>query len=398
MMRNRDFLLNSSLAMIVTLLFAVPSNADTLLLRPGFQRILDHGAVTRIAVGNPEILEARPLPKGDGVLVVGKKVGETDLVLWEQGEKIHWDVAVREKNSLFEEARAFAESFPGLAVAETGRFVMVSGTVSSLSDRKLLEEFARSRPSLYLRLSSLEDQRSLLAYDLKIIEISKGSTSQLGIRWPDSLTAKGSFTAGGAAESALTVASDFETRLNLLLADGRARILANPHLVCESGESASFLAGGEIPIVIVTQETRTVEWKTYGIILKLQPKLDVQGRIRTQITAEISTVDHGSGSSQVPAFLTRRVTTNFSGPSGGTVMLSGLIKSEMAKDVAKIPLLGQIPILGELFKSRSFRENQTELAIFITPAHVKVDSAGEASSWMERARKEKESMHFRLID
>jgi pilus assembly protein CpaC len=79
-------------------------------------------------------------------------------------------------------------------------------------------------------------------------------------------------------------------------------------------------------------------------------------------------------------------------------MLSGLIKSEMAKDVAKIPLLGQIPILGELFKSRSFRENQTELAIFITPAQVKEDAAGEASSWMERARKEKDSMHFRLID
>jgi pilus assembly protein CpaC len=398
MMRNRDFLLNVNLAVIVILLVAVPSNSDTLMLRPGFQRILDHNAVTRIAVGNPEILEARPLPKGDGVLIVGKKVGETDLVLWERGEKIHWDVAVRDKNSLFEEARAFAESFPGLAVAETGKFVMVSGTVSSPLDRKLLEEFARTRPSLYLRLSSIEDQRSLLAYDLKIIEISKGSTSQLGIRWPDSLAAKGSFTAGGAAESALTVTSDFETRLNLLLADGRARILANPHLVCESGESASFLAGGEIPIVIVTQETRTVEWKTYGIILKLQPKLDAQGRIRTQITAEISTVDHGSGSSQVPAFLTRRVTTNFSGPSGGTVMLSGLIKSEMAKDVAKIPLLGQIPILGELFKSRSFRENQTELAIFITPAQVKEDAAGEASSWMERARKEKDSMHFRLID
>ncbi len=397
-MRYRNFLLNINVAMIVGLVFVAPSTADTLLLRPGFQRILDHGAVTRIAVGNPEIVEARPLPKGDGVLVVGKKVGETDLVLWERGEKIHWDVAVREKNSLFEETRTFAESIPGIAVAENGRFVMVSGTVTSHSDRKLLEEFARSRPGLYLRLSSPEDQRSLLAYDLKIIEISKGSTSQLGIRWPDSLAVKGSLTAGGDAETALTVASDFEMRLNLLLANGRARILANPHLVCESGESASFLAGGEIPIVIVTQETRSVEWKTYGIILNLQPKMDAQGRIRTQITAEISTVDHGSGSSQVPAFLTRRVTTNFSGPSGGTVMLSGLIKSEMAKDVAKVPLLGQIPILGELFKSRSFRENQTELAIFITPAQVKEDAAGESSFWLERARQEKGLMHFRILD
>ena len=74
--------------------------------------------------------------------------------------------------------------------------------------------------------------------------------------------------------------------------------------------------GATPTIVIVTPETRTVEWKTYGIVLKLQPKMDAGNKIRTQITAEISTVDHGSGSSQVPGFLTRRVTTHFSSPSG----------------------------------------------------------------------------------
>jgi pilus assembly protein CpaC len=126
--------------------------------------------------------------------------------------------------------------------------------------------------------------------------------------------------------------------------------------------------------------------------------MDAGNMIRTQISAEISTVDHGSGSSQIPAFLTRRITTYFSSPGGGTVLLSGLIKSEMAKDVAKIPFLGQIPVLGELFKSRSFRENQSELAIFITPAELKGDSAGEAASWVTRAGKEKELMRFRIID
>lgn len=174
--------------------------------------------------------------------------------------------------------------------------------------------------------------------------------------------------------------------------------MANPHLVCESGESASFLAGGEIPIVIVTPETRTVEWKTYGIVLKLQPKMDAGNTIRTQITAEISTVDHGSGSSQVPGFLTRRVTTHFSGPSGGTVMISGLVKSEMAKDISKVPLLGQIPILGELFKSRGFRENQSELAIFITPAEVVRDASEEMAGWEAKAKSEKENMRFRILD
>ena len=79
-------------------------------------------------------------------------------------------------------------------------------------------------------------------------------------------------------------------------------------------------------------------------------------------------------------------------------MLSGLIKSDMAKDVAKIPLLGQIPILGELFKSRSFRENQSELAIFITPSEAREDSGEEAAAWDAKANKERENMRFRIID
>lgn len=390
--------LTSVLGIIGTLLISVPSKADPLYLRPGFQQILDHPGATRISIGNPDIIEARPLPKGSGIIVVGKKEGETDLVIWERDKRTDRKVTVREKNFVMEDIRAFTALFPNLSVTESGSSVLLAGVVSSSADKKLLEDFAKTRPNVHLRLSLPEEKRSLLSYDLKIIEISKGSTYQLGIRWPDSLAVTGSWASGGNEGTTFTVASDFEARLNLLLADGRARILANPRIVCESGESASFLAGGEIPIVIVTPETRTVEWKTYGVVLKLQPKMDAGDKIRTNITAEISTVDHGSGSSQIPGFLTRRVTTHFSSPSGGTVMLSGLIKSEMAKDIARVPLLGQIPILGELFKSRSFRENQSELAIFITPAEVKGDSSEEAVSWDAKAKKEKESMRFRIIE
>jgi pilus assembly protein CpaC len=398
-MRTRKFAPSISvLGVVGVLLISVPSKADPLQLRPGFQQILDHPDATRISIGNPDIIEARPLPKGAGIIVVGKKEGETDLVIWERDKRTERKVTVRDKNFAIEDIRAFTAFFPNLSVTESGSSVILAGLVSSSADKKLLEDFARSRPNVHLRLSLPEEKRSLLSYDLKIIEISKGSTSQLGIRWPDSLAITGSWASGGNEGMTFSLASDFEARLNLLLADGRARILANPRIACESGENASFLAGGEIPIVIVTPETRTVEWKTYGVVLKLQPKMDAENKIRTTITAEISTVDHGSGSSQVPGFLTRRVTTNFTSLSGGTVMLSGLIKSEMAKDIAKVPLLGQIPILGELFKSRSFRENQSELAIFITPTEVKGDASEEAVSWDAKARNEKDSMRFRIIE
>ena len=372
---------------------------ETIRIRPGFQQILERSGVSRLSVGNPDILEAQPLPRDGGILVVGKKEGETDLVLWERGARTVWHVEVGSgKRSLAGDAREFAGAFPGLTVLEAGSSVILSGPVTSPQDKTVLEAYARAHPGVHLRHSLPEDKKTLLLYDLKIIEIGRGETAQLGIRWPDALPAKGTFAVGTGKAGTVAVGTDFEARLNLLMANGKARILSNPRLVCESGGEAQFLAGGEIPIVIITPETRTVEWKTYGIILRIRPAMSEWGKIRTQVIAEISSVDHGSGTSDVPGFLTRRVSTLFSTPPGETVMLSGLVKSEMAKDVAKVPLLGQIPVIGELFKSRSFRENRTELAIFITPIMVSGDAATDAANWERKAEKEKESLRFRLMD
>jgi len=373
--------------------------SETIRIRPGFQQVLERSGVSRLSVGNPEILEAQPLPRDGGILVVGKKEGETDLVLWEKSARTVWHVEVGSgKKSIAEDAQAFAGAFPGVTVVEAGSSVILSGPVTTPQDKTVLEAYARAHPGVHLRLSLPEEKKTLLLYDLKIIEISRGETAQLGIRWPDSLSAKGTIAVGTGNEGTFSVGTDFEARLNLLMANGKARILSNPRLACESGGEAQFLAGGEIPIVIITPETRTVEWKTYGIILKIHPTMAEGGKIRTQVNAEVSAVDHGSGTSDVPGFLTRRVSTLFSTPPGETVMLSGLVKSEMAKDIAKVPLLGQIPVIGELFKSRSFRENRTELAIFITPIVVSGDAAPEAANWERKAEKEKEHLRFRLMD
>ncbi len=373
--------------------------SETIRIRPGFQKILDRTGVSRLSVGNPEIVEAQPLPRDGGILVVGKKEGETDLVLWEKGARTVWHVEVGSgMRSVAEDARAFAGAFPGVTVVEAGRSVILSGPVATPQEKTVLEAYARAHPGIHLRLSLPEEKKTLLLYDLKIIEISRGESEQLGVRWPDAIPAKGTYAAGTGTAGAFSVGTDFEARLNLLMANGKAKILTNPRLACESGGEAQFLAGGEIPIVIITPESRTVEWKTYGIILKIHPTMAEGGKIRTQVNAEVSAVDHGSGSSDVPGFLTRRVSTLFSTPPGETVMLSGLVKSEMAKDVAKVPLLGQIPVIGELFKSRSFRENRTELAVFVTPTVVSGDAAAEAAVWDRKAEEEKERFRFRLLD
>ncbi|MHB8941845.1 MAG: pilus assembly protein N-terminal domain-containing protein, partial [Desulfobacteria bacterium] len=195
----------------LSLLFAlapgsVSMASDTIRIRPGFQRILERPGVSRLSVGNPEIIEAQPLPHDGGILVVGKKEGETDLVLWEKSARTVWRVEVESgKRSIAGDARAFAGAFPGLTVVEAGGSVILSGPVSTSQDKTVLEAYARSHPGVHLRLALPEERKTLLLYDLKIIEISRGETAQLGIRWPDALQAKGTFAAGTGNAGTLAV-------------------------------------------------------------------------------------------------------------------------------------------------------------------------------------------------
>lgn len=396
-MRYRISIRILSAFVLFTLPEVASSSTDTLQVRVGFQKLIERSGVTRISIGNPELLEARPLPGGNEVIAVGKKEGETDLVVWDKGGKSSWKVVIVPNGTdAFEDASDLVRHFPGIRVERSGKSLLLLGKASSPEDRDRIENFARSRPGIMTRISIPEEGKRLLSYNLQIVEISKGASSQVGFRYPDALTASGAWTGGYA--SALSVGSQFDARLNLLLADGKARILANPRLVCESGSTADFLAGGEIPIVMIAPESRTVLWKTYGIILKVSPVIQADNTITTRITVEISTIDHGSGSSEVPGFLTRRVSTSFSSRPGNTVMISGLVKSESAKDVARVPVLGQLPVLGELFKSRSFRENQSELAIFITPSEPEANSIDKLKDIESKSSQMAESMRFRLID
>ncbi|MBP2682383.1 MAG: secretion protein [Deltaproteobacteria bacterium] len=259
----KRFLPGGGMAFLLALILSfatgsVSFSAETIRIRAGFQQVLERSGVSRLSVGNPEIVEAQPLPRGDGILVVGKKEGETDLVLWEKSARTVWHVEVgSRKGSVVEDARSFAGAFPGLTVVEAGGSVLVSGPVSTPLDKTVLEEYARAHPGVHLRLSLPDEKKTLLLYDLKILEISRGETARLGIHWPEAIPAKGTFAVGTGNEGTFSVGTDFEARLNLLMADGKARILSNPRLACESGGEAQFLAGGEIPIVIITPETRT---------------------------------------------------------------------------------------------------------------------------------------------
>ena len=161
--------------------------------------------------------------------------------------------------------------------------------------------------------------------------------------------------------------------------NGDAKILAAPSILTLSGKEAFFLAGGEIPIPLADGEGGTkVEWKEYGIKLKVTPTLDKNNNITMSVSPEVSSLDWANavliGGDKMPAITMRKATTNVQFINGGTLVIGGLLKREDSETVFKIPVLGDLPIIGGLFRSKEFQNGQTELLFFVTPRVIKDDS------------------------
>jgi pilus assembly protein CpaC len=179
-----------------------------------------------------------------------------------------------------------------------------------------------------------------------------------------------------AISGTLSASADFS--IGARFDDGAQRILSQPRLLCASGEKAEFTAGGEIPVLIATQNQFAVEFKKFGVVLQVTPTADRGGNIAIEVYAGVSDVDRSlsvrANGFDVPGLRLREVRTSVTVKDGETIVLSGLFSYDEAKEVSKVPLLGSIPILGELFKSRQFIERKTQLAIYVTPRLVSADS------------------------
>ena len=134
-----------------------------------------------------------------------------------------------------------------------------------------------------------------------------------------------------------------------------------------SGGEASFLAGGEVPIEIVTPTSAAIEFKQFGILLNIKPEIDRKDNIRANVETEISAVDQSVAVGNTPGFLTRRTSADILLASGETLVMSGLVDRELGRDTTGLKGLSSIPVLGSLFRSRAFRDSKTDLVIFVTP-------------------------------
>ena len=275
----------------------------------------------------------------------------------------------------------------GAIATVVGSTVFLEGKVENEGDMKKADLVIKSIGENIQNLLTIGSTK-MVAIDVEFMEVSSNSRDVIGIKYPTDIAGDitGTFAAqrvflpagqpdllqlGGSAN--ITAKFGFGFQFN----DGITRTLARPRLVCASGQKASFLAGGEFPIPIVTGiGSVSVQYKEYGVRLEMSPVADARA-IHLGVEAEVSDIDPSVsvsvGSSTVPGLTSRKVKTNIAIRSGETIALSGLMSNRSGKFTSKLPLLGHIPIIGELFKSREFNDRKTELIVFVTPRLVDPD-------------------------
>jgi pilus assembly protein CpaC len=269
-----------------------------------------------------------------------------------------------------------------------GSTIFLEGSVESQQDLQKAELITKAIGEKVENLLVVGIKRMILS-EVQFVEIRRESKDRYGIKYPTDISGTATATVnitkelfpGNFAQGDLAALgrSSSQFAIGFQNNDGYGRLLAQPKLVCASGEKAEFLAGGEVPIPLITNNQFAVEFKPYGVILRLRPTADRNGNIQTEIEAEVSEVDQSvaistGGGASVPGFRTRKVKTNVTVRHGETIVLSGVFAHDEQKSVSKLPGLGHIPIIGELFKNRAFDSNKRELVIFVTPRIVNPDS------------------------
>ena len=174
--------------------------------------------------------------------------------------------------------------------------------------------------------------------------------------------------------------------IQALASQNKIKVLSRPNITTMSGEEAEILIGGELPIPTSKDGEISVEWKPYGIKLKIKPQVDQESKITSKVEAEVSGIDASvsipTSAGKIPGLISRKASTMLSVPDGQTMAIGGLMNSDESKVITKVPILGDIPIIGEFFKHTSTSKDKRELMILITPTIVTNNDPVKGSSKM----------------
>ncbi len=210
---------------------------------------------------------------------------------------------------------------------------------------------------------------------VEVTEVDNTAAQQLGVEWIDDITIQEKSSHGLTALGAFERATPIKADVHFLIQEGAAQLLANPTLVTDSGTSAKFRAGGEIPYITSgSLGTSNVEFKPYGVTLTIGPQYLPDGRIRMDVEAGVSEPDNSNGVSlsgnTVPALLQRNVSSHVTMEPGLTMTIAGLVQSQQENIVSGVPILRKIPLLGALFRWRKTNHHRTTIIMFVTPTVI----------------------------
>ena len=291
-------------------------------------------------------------------------------------------------------------NLPGIRVREVGKFSVVEGQADEATAKLIESVIGNFSNVINLVRTDLVKPEKMVYMKVQITEFNTSRLENLGIAWETSFpgpaaglaidfTRKGDLSAlAGSVLSGITsqtaatsalgyfgLATQISSTINLAISNGDALLLASPTLSAASGGKAEFLSGGEVPVPVPGPNlTTTIEYKQFGIILNIEPTADDQGNVRAKVETEVSSIDQSTAVDNTPSFRTRRTSAEVSLKQGQTLVISGLVNREVAKDVSRLAGLGNLPILGPLFRSSNFRNGHSDLVIFITPYVYDADS------------------------
>lgn len=444
-MLETQLLSRTSKLFLVVLILAMPAlaaaqdGAGTVTVRRGQTRVITVPNIKRVAVGDGNLVEVKAFRDTNQVLLVGDKVGVTDMRTWDfNGHQSRYQVRVVAggPNVSAKDLREMLHGIRGVSVtALDSGDLLINGTATRSADYALIQSLANRYPSIINQVTKpTVDYKATIRVNARVLEVQRSTMKNLGIDWNDALngpsfgllsdfvtnpiariegtTATSSSTAietfaqdlplNAGTHSYLGINTRLDSVINIMSTSNVARILAEPRVSVVSGQKAHFLVGGEIPTPTTNSNGSTnVEYRQYGIILNIRPVADREGFIDTKVGVEVSSLDDSVTVQGIPGLRTRRTETEMNARDGQTLVISGLLNSEDSKAVSKVPGLGDIPILGELFKSRQFQRQETELVVLVTPELTDASTPDNKKAIQKERELEKSSLEdtkFHIFD
>lgn len=358
-------------------------------------------AATAVVVADPEIADIQIIsPKV--VYVHARKIGETSVIAIDSGDETILDTVIEVTHNISKLNRTLKQVMPSADVnfKSTDNGLVMEGFVDSPIESKRVQElavtFLGKEQALVNMLNTAGSDQVLL--QVKVAEVARTELKRFGIHMENLFTpgkfvfslAQGrDFLTGGSVIRNGTDSSIFASYtgnrgsvqgvLDALEQNGLVSVLAEPSLTTTSGKTANFLAGGEFPIPLVDSDGKvTVEYKPFGISLNFTPAVLSKDKISLSVAPEVSNISSlnelnlgETTAFAIPSIQTRRAETTVELASGQTFAIAGLFKNDRNNSIDKFPGLGDVPVLGALFRSHEFQNDQTELVILVTPYIVR---------------------------